>query len=493
MKNIFTTCFLCFLFLSKIAYSQKNIKKLKNSKPNIIFVMTDDQGMGDFSCMGNQVVKTPNIDAFYQKSTRFTEYHVSPTCAPTRAALMSGNHEFRAGVTHTILERERMALDVYTLPQALQSAGYKTGLFGKWHLGDGDEYLPQNRGFDEVLMHGAGGIGQVNLGDFPANKENLYFDNILLHNKTIVKTKGFCTDVFFNAGLAWTKKQIDAKNPYFTYLSLNAPHAPLIAPETYKKRFLELGYDEGTAGRYGMIENIDDNFGRLIKKLKEWDVLDNTLIIFTTDNGATHLGGTLNGKKVKHFNANLKGGKNSPNEGGNHVPLFFYWKDVITEGKDINQLTAHIDLYKTFTELAGAKLPETMQSLKGLSLIPLLENTAKNWEDRLLFTHCGRWKTGKVEEAKYTKMAIRSQQWRFVNNKELYDVMNDPGERKNVASENPEVITKFEQPYNEWWSSSIPFMINENRKRVKKQPLHLKYDKQLKEKGIPFWSPELSN
>tara|TARA_B110000908_G_scaffold172748_1_gene242691 strand:+ start:5120 stop:6484 length:1365 start_codon:yes stop_codon:yes gene_type:complete len=453
--------------------------------------MTDDQGMGDFSCMGNQVVKTPNIDVFYQKSTRFTEYHVSPTCAPTRAALMSGNHEFRAGVTHTILERERMALDVYTLPQALQSAGYKTGLFGKWHLGDGDEYLPQNRGFNEVLMHGAGGIGQVRLGDFPANKENLYFDNVLLHNKTIVKTKGFCTDVFFNAGLAWTKKQIDAKKPYFTYLSLNAPHAPLIAPESYKKRFLELGYDEGTAGRYGMIENIDDNFGRLLKKLKEWDVLDNTLIIFTTDNGATHLRGTLNGDKVKHFNANLKGGKNSPNEGGNHVPLFFYWKDVIKEGKDINQLTAHIDLYKTFSELAGAKLPEKMQYLKGLSLLPLLENTATNWEDRLLFTHCGRWKTGKVEEAKYTKMAIRSQQWRYVNNKELYDVINDPGERNNVASENPEVILKFKQPYDEWWNNSIPLMVNKNRKRVKEQPLHAKYYKQLKEKGILEWNPKI--
>ena len=491
MKNIITTCFLCILFLSKIAYSQKNIKKLKNSKPNIIFIMTDDQGMGDFSCMGNQVVKTPNIDVFYQKSTRFTEYHVSPTCAPTRAALMSGNHEFRAGVTHTILERERMALDVYTLPQALQSAGYKTGLFGKWHLGDGDEYLPQNRGFNEVLMHGAGGIGQVRLGDFPANKENLYFDNVLLHNKTIVKTKGFCTDVFFNAGLAWTKKQIDAKKPYFTYLSLNAPHAPLIAPESYKKRFLELGYDEGTAGRYGMIENIDDNFGRLLKKLKEWDVLDNTLIIFTTDNGATHLRGTLNGDKVKHFNANLKGGKNSPNEGGNHVPLFFYWKDVIKEGKDINQLTAHIDLYKTFSELAGAKLPEKMQYLKGLSLLPLIENTATNWEDRLLFTHCGRWKTGKVEEAKYTKMAIRSQQWRYVNNKELYDVINDPGERNNVASENPEVILKFKQPYDEWWNNSIPLMVNKNRKRVKEQPLHAKYYKQLKEKGILEWNPKI--
>ena len=234
---------LVLLVMVQVSFAQSQEKILKNSRPNIIFVMTDDQGMGDFSCMGNQVVKTPNIDEFYKKSTRFTEYHVSPTCAPTRAALMSGRHEFSVGVTHTILERERMALDVFTLPQALQTVGYKTGIFGKWHLGDADEYLPENRGFDEVLIHGAGGIGQVNLGDFPPNDENLYFDNVLLHNETIVKTKGFCTDVFFDAAMAWTKKKIDSKQPYFTYISLNAPHAPLIAPEKYKKRFLDLGYD----------------------------------------------------------------------------------------------------------------------------------------------------------------------------------------------------------------------------------------------------------
>jgi len=481
-------CCLCFLFFIQTTDGQTLSKALKNSRPNIIFVMTDDQGMGDFSCMGNEVVKTPHIDTFYQKSTRFTEYHVSPTCAPTRAAIMSGRHEFRVGVTHTILERERMALDVYTLPQALQSVGYQTGLFGKWHLGDADEYLPRNRGFNEVLMHGAGGIGQVNLGDFPPNKENVYFDNILLHNNTIVKTKGFCTDVFFDAAMAWTKENIDNKQQYFTYVSLNAPHAPLVAPAAYKKRFLELGYDESTASRYGMIENIDDNFGRLMSKLKEWNALENTLVIFTTDNGATHLRGTLNGEKIKHFNANLKGGKNSPNEGGNHVPFFMYWKGVLREGKDINQLTAHIDLYKTFTELVGAKLPKKMQPLEGFSFIPLLENKPTNWNDRLLFTHCGRWKTGMVNEAKYTKMAIRNQQWRFVNNTELYDVMNDPGEQKNVAKEHPDVIAKFEEPYNEWWANTIPLMVNENRKRVKKQPLHIKYDRQLEEQGIPLWS-----
>ena len=245
-------------------------KSLKNSRPNIIFVLTDDQGMGDLSCMGNEIVKTPNIDTFYKNSLRFTDYQVSPTCAPTRSAIMSGRVPFKNGVTHTILQRERMALDVFTLPQALKSAGYETALFGKWHLGDEERYLPGNRGFDEVLMHGAGGIGQSKYGDFPPNADNPYFDNVLLHNDTIVQTQGFCTDLFFNASMAWIKKQNEAKKPYFAYLSLNAPHGPFNnnAPSAYQKRFLEAGYDKKTAVRYGMIENIDDNFGAMLSQLK---------------------------------------------------------------------------------------------------------------------------------------------------------------------------------------------------------------------------------
>jgi len=239
---------------------KQKAESLEGSRPNIILVMTDDQGMGDLSCMGNPILRTPNLDDFYGMSTRFTDFQVSPTCAPTRSAIMSGRAPFKNGVTHTILQRERMALDVYTLPQALQSAGYETGLFGKWHLGDGEAYLPQHRGFDEVLMHGAGGIGQVNLGDFPPNGDNKYFDNVLLHNNTIVQTRGFCTDLFFQAALAWIKKQQESGKPYFAYIALNAPHGPMIAPDNYKKRFLEEGYDENTAARYGMIENIDDNF-----------------------------------------------------------------------------------------------------------------------------------------------------------------------------------------------------------------------------------------
>ncbi|WP_435896177.1 arylsulfatase [Oceaniferula spumae] len=463
---------------------------LAGSKPNIILVMTDDQGMGDLSCMGNEVVKTPNIDTFYKKSTRFTDFQVSPTCAPTRAAIMSGRPPFKVGVTHTIFQRERMALDIVTLPQALKTAGYATGIFGKWHLGDGEEYLPGNRGFDEALIHGAGGIGQVNLGDFPPNKTNSYFDSVLLHNKTVVQTKGYCTDLFFHSGLAWIKKQHAAKQPYFAYISLNAPHAPMNVAESYKKRFIEMGYDKGTAGRYGMIENIDDNFGLLMEKLTEWKALENTLVIFMTDNGGTHLSGRLKGKKVKHFNYNMKGGKNSPNEGGTHVPAFWYWKGVLGAGVDIDGLTAHLDLFPTFTELAGAKLPEKMQDLDGRSLVPLLKDPKAAWADRELFVHCGRWNAGKRESAKFVKCAVRTELWRFVNNKELYDISADPGETKDVSASHPEVVSQLRKAYDKWWASALPLMVNEGLPKVKDHPLHQLYEKQKADSGIPEWKPE---
>ncbi len=465
---------------------------MEGRRPNIILVMTDDQGMGDLSCMGNQVVKTPQIDRFHEKALRFTDFQVSPTCAPTRSAIMSGRAPFKNGVTHTIFQRERMALDAFTMPQALKSAGYATGIFGKWHLGDEDEYLPGSRGFDEVLIHGAGGIGQTRYGDFPVNEENCYFDNVLLHNDTIVKTKGFCTDLFFNAGLAWIKTQHEAKQPYFAYISLNAPHGPCIAPENYKKRFRDLGYDQNTAGRYGMIENIDDNFGRMMDKLAEWKALDNTLVIFMTDNGATRLNGKLNGKKVKHFNANLRGGKNSPYEGGTHVPAFWQWKGVLAEGVDVDGLTAHIDLYKTFCELAGVKLPAKMQELDGRSLLPLLKNPKADWADRELFVHCGRWNPGKRDDFKFKKCAVRTERWRFVNNEMLFDISKDPYETTDVAGAHPEVISNLRKSYDQWWASVLPLMVNEDLPKVapEDQPLAIRYNQQLKETGIPEWAPE---
>ena len=485
---------------------------LVGSRPNIILVMTDDQGMGDLSCMGNPIVRTPRIDRFYEQSTRFADFHVSPTCAPTRSALMSGRRPFEVGVTHTVLQRERMALDVVTFPQALQAAGYTTGLFGKWHLGDEAAYLPQNRGFDEVLMHGAGGIGQTVYGDFKANAENPYFDNVLLHNDTIVRTKGFCTDLFFEAALAWIHEQMPedrsqkskgANAPFFAYISLNAPHGPFIAPESYTKRFFELGYDEKTAGRYGMIENIDDNFGRLMEQLDEWGALENTLVIFMTDNGMAMPVIQQGATRITPHNAGLRGGKNSTWEGGTHVPAFWQWQGVLGAGVDIPALTAHVDLYRTFCELAAAKIPESSLPPGGRSLVPLLEDPNASWADRKLFMHIGRWDDGRWnrtsrEANQYHGAAVRTQRWRLVYSRhqakvrtQLFDIAADPGETKNVAGQYPEVVQELSTAFDLWWHSTPPLLVNENLPWVEaeQQPFSIRFDEQLEGQGIPDWSP----
>ncbi|MEQ8790985.1 MAG: arylsulfatase [Pirellulaceae bacterium] len=470
-------------------------ESLAGSRPNIILVMTDDQGMGDLSCMGNKVLRTPNLDRFYQLSTRFTDFHVSPTCAPTRSAIMSGRHEFRNGVTHTIKERERMALSTTTLPQLLQKAGYATGIFGKWHLGDEDAYQPYNRGFSEVFIHGAGGIGQSYEGscaDFPPNRERdgLYFDNAILHNDTIVQTEGFCTDVFFQAALGWIKQNHEAGTPFFAYITPNAPHGPMIAPEKYKRRFAEMGWDENTQGRYGMIENIDENFGLLMKKLDEWDAWDDTLVIFMTDNGQAGRNAMLNGKRTPIYTAGFKTGKGSPFEGGTHVPAFWRWKGKLGEGVDIPALTAHIDLLQTCCDLAGAEIPSDIQQIDGRTLLPLLENPKAAWPDRNLFVHVGRWAKGADPNgSKFKSCAVRSQRWRLVNNRELYDIAADPFEANNVADDHPEVVADLRKAYDAWWENTVPLMVNEDAPYAPRQPQAVRYEQQRQKRGIPKWTP----
>ena len=207
-------------------------------RPNIVLVMSDDQGYGDIAAHGNPVIKTPNLDRLHNESLRFTDFHVSPTCAPTRTALMTGRHEFRSGVTHTIFERERMSLKSTTIAQVLRSAGYKNGIFGKWHLGDAEPYQPNNRGFDETFIHGCGGIGQDYVGTCSDAPGNTYFDPVIRHNGRFERTKGYCTDVFFQQALSWIEdRKDDVSTPFFAYITPNAPHVPLICPEEYKRMY----------------------------------------------------------------------------------------------------------------------------------------------------------------------------------------------------------------------------------------------------------------
>jgi len=445
-----------------------------SKRPNIVFILTDDQGYGDLACHGNPVIQTPNIDRVHAEGVRFTDFHVSPTCSPTRASLMAGRHEFKSGVTHTIYERERMSLKATTVAQALKSAGYSTGIFGKWHLGDEDPYQPDKRGFDEAFIHGGGGIGQTypgSCGDAPGNK---YFDPAIKHDGVFVKTQGYCTDIFFAQALKWMGEQ-RGKGPFFAYITPNAPHGPLVCPEDYARRYEGKGLDEKVRAFYGMITNIDDNVGRLMAKLAEWGIERDTLVIFMTDNGGT--------AGVKVFNAGMRGGKGNPYQGGTRVPSFWRWPGTLRPA-DVDKLTAHLDVFPTLAELAGARIPAGQ--LEGRSLVPLLQNPNAEWPDRYLFTHLGRWEKGKAAQSKYRSCSVRNSRYSLVSasrdgqrNWELYDLKEDYGEKHDLIAERPDVAKKLAAAYDQWWAEILPCLENEDAVGPAVNPFKALYWKQF--------------
>jgi arylsulfatase A-like enzyme len=439
-------------------------------RPNIIIVMPDDVGYGDIACLGNPIIRTPEIDAFGHESVQFTNFHVSPTCAPTRSALMTGRHEFKNGVTHTIYERERLTLKATTLAQILKSAGYATGIFGKWHLGDEPDRWPNKRGFDEMFIHGGGGIGQTypgSCGDAPHSK---YFDPVILHNGAFERTHGYCTDVFFDHARAWIQS-VTNKQPFFAYITPNAAHAPLEVPDKYFRNY-EGKVPDAVARFCGMIENIDENFGRLLAQLKASGLDKNTLVLFMTDNG------TATGADI--FNAGMRGAKGSPYEGGTRVPSFWRWPAGGQAGTECDALTAHIDIFATIAELAGVKLSDdVMRQVEGRSLLPLLKNPRSEWPDRIFITHVGRWPRGEAATSKYAGCSIRDRQFALVNNRELYDLKHDPGETKNVIAEHADVVRKLRAAYDEWWQSVLPCLENENAIGPRINPFHELYYKQF--------------
>jgi arylsulfatase len=463
-------------------------------KPNIILVITDDQGYGPIGKHDHPWIQTPNLDKLHSQSIRFERFLVSPTCSPTRAALMSGRHPMKNGITHTILERERMALSTVTLPQVLAKAGYSSGIFGKWHLGDEEPYQPHKRGFDEAFIHGAGGIGQkfnCSCADVPGNK---YFDPVIRHNGSFVKTNGYCTDLFFTAGMGWIKDMKEKSKPFFAYISTNAPHGPFIAPPKYAKKFTDRGFSERDAGFYGMIENIDKNMGRLMEKLDLWDLNKNTILIFMSDNGSvggmvregSKLGTSKDGKPMEGFNAGMKGAKASADEGGVRVPFFVRWPGKFSSGKAVERISAHIDLLPTLAHIAGIdQLPKGQ--IEGRSLVPLLKNPKAKWKDRYLFTQGARWKTGaEPTDHMWKRFAVRNERFRLVENS-LYDMKADPGQTTDVAGKFPEIVKSMKEAYEKFWKDTRPLMVNENTPMSPTRPYHVLYEKQLNSEGIPTW------
>lgn len=435
---------------------------LTAQRPNIIFILTDDQGYGDMSCHGHPVLQTPHIDRLHREGVRFTDFHVSPTCSPTRSALLTGRHEFKNGVTHTILERERLSLDAVTLAEVLRRAGYATGIFGKWHLGDEPAYQPGARGFDETSIHGGGGIGQTypgSCGDAPCNT---YFDPVVLHNGQFERTRGYCTDVFFGQALRWIEK-VKGRQPFFAYITPNAPHAPLQVRPEDEARYAGHFANTNAARFLGMVANIDDNVGRLLSRLEAWSLDRNTLVIFMNDNGTD--GGAFAG-----YNAGMRGKKGTAYLGGTRAASLWRWPGTLTPA-DCPALTAHIDVFPTLAQLAAAPLsPKAQSQIEGRSLVPLLENAAAPWPERVLFTHLGRWPKGADRaEAKYRACGVRTARWHLVSPDggreprwQLFDVKQDYAESADVHAEHPEVVRELAVQFDTWWNSLNPFLVNED-------------------------------
>ena len=308
-----------------------------SKKPNVVFILTDDQGYGDLACHGNSYIQTSNLDELYSKSARFTNFHVSPCCSPSRAQLLTGRYPSRTGVWHTVKGRSLIHRDEVTVAELFKYNNYRTAIFGKWHLGDNYPSRPQDKGFDEVVVHGGGGIG--NIADYWAND---YFDDTYYHNGKPEKYEGYCTDVWFQETLKFIEK--NKNEPFFIFLSTNAPHLPYVVAERYRQIYP--GIETGLQEFYGMITNIDDNIGILRNKLKELNLEDNTILIFITDNGSSRGSGI--------FNAGMRGGKGSQWDGGHRVPFFVHWPaGGLTEGRDIDALTSGMDLRPTLEALCG--------------------------------------------------------------------------------------------------------------------------------------------
>ncbi|GAA3650077.1 arylsulfatase [Flavivirga jejuensis] len=436
------------LFFSLSCKSEEKIKETK--KPNVVIIMVDDQGYGDIASLGNKYIKTPNIDALHDISARFTDYHVSPTCAPTRAAMLTGHHSNRTGVWHTVNGRSLILDREITMAQVFKENGYSTSIFGKWHLGDNYPFRPEDKGFEEVLVHNGGGIGQT-MDYF----DNDYFDDTYVHNGKLKKYKGYCTDVWFSNAINYIESSKD--KPFFCYLSTNAAHAPYFVDEKYSKPY-ENNKNIPNPAFYGMLTNVDENIGKLIDYLKTSNQLDNTIIIFTTDNGTAagakieKGGDRLDGFIASGNNAGMRGIKASKYEGGHRVPLFIHWKNGnITIGKDINQLTAHYDVFPTLVELCNLNVKEDLK-FDGQSLVPLIENDTKGFEDRIVITNSQR--TEHPEPWKRT--ALMQANWRLIDGVELYDLKTDPEQRINIAEKHPEKMAELKTAYNAWWEEISP-------------------------------------
>lgn len=409
-------------------------------QPNVLIVLLDDVGYGDLSCLGNPVIETPNIDKLHSRSVRFANFHVSPTCSPTRAALMTGRYNDATGVWHTIMGRSLLDPSEVTMADCFRSSGYLTGIFGKWHLGDNYPCRPHDRGFDEAVVVGGGGVWQT--PDYFGNDD---FDGTYWHNGKFQKYPGYSTDVWFDQTMQFIDRATSEHKPFFCYLATSAAHEPTWAKEKDEEPYRGVT-NLKQPGFYGMIVNADQNMGRLVRFLDERKLTENTILIFATDNGGAD--------GVAVFNAGMRDKKSSAYEGGHRVPCFVSWPaGDLQPDRDVRTLVAHIDILPTLAEICG--LHNSGRDVHGRSLRPLLQTESPAWPERTLFTDSQR----EEKLVKWRKTAVMTQRWRLVNPSddgdpkklELYEIHKDPGQQKDVSDAYPSVVQGLSKEYDAWW------------------------------------------
>jgi len=431
------------------------------ARPNIILCITDDQGFGDLGFHGNPDIQTPVMDRLARQSVRFSNFYVSPVCAPTRASLMTGRYSLRTGVYDTYNGGAIMAAEEVTIAEVLRSAGYTTGIFGKWHLGDNYPFRPQDQGFERSLVHHGGGIGQVGDVRNYFKFDRSYFDPVLSKNGVPIQTRGYCSDVFTDAAIEFIQE--NRERPFFLYLSFNAPHTPLQVPDEYYRKYKDLelsldrypqkGYpvsemserDKDSARRvYAMVNNIDDNLGQLLRKVESLGLDSDTVVIFMTDNGP----------EQNRYRAGLRGRKSSVYEGGIRVPCFMRFPGRMQENFEVDTPAAHIDIFPTILALCGIPLSKDAD-VDGKNLLPLVRKQKVDWADRPLFFH---WQRGFPEP--YRNIAVRKGKHKLVGNSpysavledfELFNLEKDTYELENIQSEHPDVTRELKKEFDDWY------------------------------------------
>lgn len=422
-------------------------------KPNVVVILVDDMGYGDIAAHGNRVIRTPQLDRLHAESTRLTNFHVDPTCSPTRAALMTGRYSHHVKVWHTIAGGNHLRADELTMADAFRVNGYRTGMFGKWHLGSNLPYRPIDRGFDEWLGQGDGGTGTTD-DHFLNDRVNDHF----LHNGEWQNRNGWAEEVFFDSAIDFIRSSKKAAKPFFIYLCTYSPHHPITLPDSSSADAYAKTVDAGTAFFFTAIEKIDTQIGRLRAALAEAGLERDTILIFLTDNGGT--------VGVNVFNAGMRGQKGDVYDGGHRVPCFIHWPaGGLRQGADITSLNAHIDVLPTLVELCGLKLPREV-AFDGRSFRAQLLDAKAEAPDRTLFVE--RQRTFTPE--KWRGAVGMTSRWRLVDNTELYDLKADPGQTNNVITDHPDVVATIRREFESYWTKVTPgerdraeFMVGDDR------------------------------